>query len=72
MELHKLVRQNHGRKSPVGIKYQNLYFFKEGVILLYQSILKTRRITHLHGSALFTFPLNHYKVQEPYFESLKG
>ena len=57
MLLHKLVRRNHGGKSLVSIKNQNLYSFKEGVILLHQSILETRRISHLHGSALFTIPL---------------
>ena len=43
MMLRKLVRQNYGGKLTVSIKYQNLYSFKEGVILLCQSILKTRR-----------------------------
>ena len=28
--------------------------FKEGLILLCQTILETRKITHLHGSAHFT------------------
>ena len=56
MALHKLVR-NYGGKLPVSIKYQNLHSFKEGLILLCQSILETR-ITHLHGSALFTTALN--------------
>ena len=57
MALRKLERRNYGGKSPVSIKYQNLHSFKEGVILLCQSILETRRISHLHGSALFTIPL---------------
>ena len=56
MALHKLERRNYGRKSPVSIKYQNLHTFKEGLILLCQGILETRRITHLHGSADFTIP----------------
>ena len=56
MALHKLERR-YGGKWPVIIKYQNLRSFKEGLILLCQSILKTRRITHLHGSAHFTIPL---------------
>ena len=30
MALHKLVRSNYGRKSPVSIKYENLHSFKEG------------------------------------------
>ena len=47
MRLRKLVRQNYGGKLTVSIKYQNLYSFKEGVILLCQSILKTTR-TQLH------------------------
>ena len=57
MALHKLERRNYGGKSPVSIKYHNLHSFKEGLILLCQSILETRRITHLHGSAHFTIPL---------------
>ena len=57
MALCKLERRNYGGKWPVSIKYQNLHSFKEGLILLCQSILETRRITHLHGSAHFTIPL---------------
>ena len=57
MALHKLERRNYGRKWPVSIKYQNLHSFKEQLILLCQSILEMRRITHLHGSAHFTIPL---------------
>ena len=57
MALRKLERRNYGGKSPVSIKYQNLHTFKEGLILLSQSILETGRITHLHGSAHFTIPL---------------
>ena len=57
MALRKLVKRNYGGKSPVSTKYQNLYSFKEGVILLCQSILETRRTTHLRGSALFNIPL---------------
>ena len=57
MALHKLIRRNYGRKLLVSIKYQNLHSFKEGVILLCQSTLETRRISHLHVSALFTIPL---------------
>ena len=57
MALRKLERRNYGGKSPVSIKYQNLHFFKEGLILSCQSILEIRRITHLHGSAHFTIPL---------------
>ena len=58
MALRKLVRRNYGGKLPVSIKYQNLHTFKEGLILLCQSILETRIITHLHDSAHFTIPLN--------------
>ena len=29
-----------------------------GVILLFQGILETARMSHLHGSALFTTPLS--------------
>ena len=57
MALHKLERRNYDRKLPVSIKYQNLHTFKEGLILLYQSILETRRTTHLYGSAHFTISL---------------
>ena len=58
MALHKLERRNYGRKWPVSIKYQDLHSFKEGLILLCQSILKMRRITHLHGPAHLTIPLS--------------
>ena len=57
MALYKLERINYGGKWLVSIKYQNLHSFKEGLILLFQSIHETRRITHLHGSAHFTIPL---------------
>ena len=56
MVLCKVVRRNYGGKLLVSIKYQNLHSFKERVILLCQSILKMRRISHLHGSALFAIP----------------
>ena len=42
----------------MSIKHQNLHTFKEGLILLCQNILEMRKITHLHGSAHFTIPLN--------------
>ena len=58
MVLRKLERRNYGRKLLVGIKYQNLHTFKEGLILLCQSISETRRITHLYDSAHFTIPLS--------------
>ena len=58
MALHKLVMSDYGRKLPVSIKYENVHSFKEGVILLFQSILETRRISHLSGSAQCTIPLN--------------
>ena len=57
MALRKLERRNYGGKWPVSIKYQNLHSFKEGSILLWQSTLETKRITHLNGSAYFTTPL---------------
>ena len=60
MALRKLERRNYGGKWPVSIKYQNLHFLKEGLILLRQSILETKRITHLHGSGHFTIPLNNH------------
>ena len=56
----ELVRRICGGKLPVSIKYQKLHSFKEGVFFLCQSILETRRISHLHGSALFTVPLRNY------------
>ena len=57
MALPKLERRNYGRKWPVSIKYQNLHSFKEELIPLCQSILETRRITHLLDSAHFAIPL---------------
>ena len=70
MALHQLVRSNYGWKSPVSIKYENLHSFKEVVIILCQSILEIRRISHLLGSAHLTIPLswvhfdNESRVQE--------
>ena len=58
MTLRKLERRNYGGKWLFSIKYQNLHSFKEGLIFLCQSILETRGITHLHGSAHFTITLN--------------
>ena len=69
MALRKLVRRNYGGKSPVSIKYENLQSLKEGVILLCQSILETRRILHLHGSALFTIPLKFQLRISHYFHN---
>ena len=46
----------------VSIKYQNLHYFKEVLILLCQSVFETRKITHLHGLADFTIPLNACKL----------
>ena len=60
MALRKLESRDYGRKWLMSIKYQNLHSFKEGFILLCQSILETRRITHLHSSAYFTIPLIKY------------
>ena len=57
MALCKLERRNYGRKWLVSVKYQNLHSFKEGLILLCQSILEKRKITYLHGSAHFTISL---------------
>ena len=59
MVQHKHVRKNYGGKLLVSIKYQNLHF-KEGMIVLCQSILETRWISHLHGSALFTILLSYF------------
>ena len=57
MALRKLERRNYDGKSPVSIKYENLHSFKEGVVLLCESVLEMR-ISYLHGSALFTIPLS--------------
>ena len=65
MAPRKLERRNYGGKWTMSIKYQNLHTFKEGLITLCQSILETRRITHLHGSAHFTIPL---KVEQPWWQ----
>ena len=51
------VKRNYGGKLLVSIKRHNLHSFKEGMILLCHSILETRRILNLHGSALFTILL---------------
>ena len=42
----------------MSIKYENLHSFKEVVIILCQSILETRRISHLLGSTHLTIPLS--------------
>ena len=65
MALHKLERRNYGGKWPMSIKYQNVHSFKEGLILLCQSILETIRITHLHAPAHFTIPLTNFGVTWP-------
>ena len=57
MVLRHLERRNYSSKWPGSIKYQNFHTFEEGLILLCQSIIETRRITHLHGSVHFTIPL---------------
>ena len=57
MALRKFVRRIYGGISPLSIKYQNLHSFKEGAILLCQSISETRAVSQLHGWALFTIPL---------------
>ena len=57
MALRKLVRINYGRNLPVSIKNQNLHSFKEGVILLCQSVFEMRIISQVNGSALFITPL---------------
>ena len=62
MTLHKLLKRNYGGESSVSIKYHNLHSFEKGLILLCQSIPEARRITHLHGSALFTIPLKIFHV----------
>ena len=56
MALDTLVRRNYGGKLLVSIKCHNLHSLKE-VILLCQSILETRQISHLFSSAQSTFPL---------------
>ena len=69
MALRKLERRNYGGKWPMSVKYQNFHSFKEGLILLRQSILETRRITHLHGSAHTTIPLRHSHFRNTYYLS---
>ena len=49
-DLHTLIRRNFGKKLQVSIKCHKLQIFKEGVILLCQSILETRQISHLFSS----------------------
>ena len=71
MELHILERKNYGGKLLVSIKYQSLHSFKKGLILLCQSILETRRITHLHGTAYFTIPLTFTSKNSAYTLFLK-
>ena len=46
-------------------QYQNLHTFKEELIVLCQITLKTRRITHFHGSAHFTIPLMSSNIIKP-------
>ena len=60
MALRKFERRNYGGKLPVSTKYQNLHSFKDGLILLCQSILEMRRIAHLHRSVHFTIPLKYW------------
>ena len=57
MTLRILVRGNYSEKSTVSIKFHNFHSFKKRVILLCQSILETRQISHLYASALWTIPL---------------
>ena len=45
---------------------KNLHSSKKEVILLCQSILETRKISHLHGLALFAIPLNETKLDESF------
>ena len=59
ISLRRVVRKNYSGKSSGGIRCHNLYSFKEGVILLFQSTYETRLISHLHNPALFTVPLKH-------------
>ena len=63
MALRTIV--NYCGKLLVSIQCHNLHSFKEGVILLCQSIVETRRLLHLFSSALLTVPLNISAV--PYF-----
>ena len=58
MTLRTLVRINYGGKLPISIKCHNLHSFKEGVIVLCQSIIGARRISLLYDSLLFTVPLS--------------
>ena len=58
MTLRTLVRINYGGKLPISIKCHNLHSFKEGVIVLCQSIIGARGISLLYDSLLFTVPLS--------------
>ena len=62
MALRELERRNYSGKWLAIITYQNLHSFKERLILLCQSILEMRRITHLHGSAHLAIPLKSLSI----------
>ena len=64
MALRKLIRRNHGGIPPVIIKCHNLHYFKEGVILLCETTLETRQISHLNSSPLFTIPFKALQILE--------
>ena len=53
MVLRKLNRRSYGRKLLGSIKYQNLHTFKQGLILLCQSILETENNTFTWLSSLY-------------------
>ena len=70
MVLRKLERRIYGRKWPVSIKYQNLHSFKEGLILLCQSIVEMRRITFTWLSSLYN-PFNNTQRERLVFHSIQ-
>lgn len=58
MAQHTMVTKTHGAKRQVSIRYYNLHSFKEGALLLCQSILGTGRMSNWCRWALFTVPLS--------------
>ena len=48
---------NYGGKLPMSIQCHDLHSFKDEVILLCQTILETKQISHLYDQALFTILL---------------
>ena len=63
MAMYKICKEKLWQKVADECQiYQNLHSFEERVILLCHIILEKRKISHLHGSALFTIPLRSKKA----------